>query len=72
MTSPTDSATKHQGPMFRIARQWRLVPRRHRRRKTAPLPTPRPSSPAFRKVWKEVAPGQWQVLHVYDEVDQKK
>ena len=68
MTSPTNSATKHRGPVSRIARRWRLFPRPHRRRKTAPQPT----GPVFRKVWKEVAPGQWQVLHFYDEADQKK
>ena len=45
---------------------------------SAPAPTPSneghppPTGPVFRKVWKEVAPGQWQVLHFYDEVDQKK
>ena len=66
MTSPTRSATKHRAP--RIARRWRLFPRLHRRRKAAPPPT----GPVFRKVWKEVAPGQWQVLHFYDEADQKK
>jgi hypothetical protein len=68
MTSPTRSATKHQGPVSRIARQWRLFPRLHRRRKATPPPT----GPVFRKVWKEVAPGQWQVLHIYDEADQQK
>ena len=68
MISPTNSATKHRGPVSRIARRWRLFPRPHRRRKTAPPPT----GPVFRKVSKEVAPGQWQVLHIYDEADQKK
>ena len=65
MTSPTNSATKHRGPVS--ARRLRLFPLLHRRRKTAP-----PSAgPVFRMVWKEVAPGQWQVLHSYDEADQK-
>ena len=68
MTSPTNSATQHRGPVSRTARRWRLVPRPHRRRKTAPPST----GPVFRKVWKEVAPGQWQVLHIYDQADQKK
>ena len=68
MTRPTTSATKHRGPVSRIARGWRLLPRPHRRTKATPPPT----GPVFRKVWKEVAPGQWQVLHFYDEVDQKK
>lgn len=68
MTSPTNSATKHRGPLSRIARRWRLLPCPHRQR-TA---TPPPAGPVFRKVWKEVAPGQWQVLHIYDEADQKK
>jgi hypothetical protein len=31
-----------------------------------------PTGPVFRNVWKEVAPGQWQVLHIYDEADQKR
>jgi hypothetical protein len=68
MTSSTISATKHRGPVSRIVRRWRLLPRPHRRKKTASPPT----GPVFRKVWKEVAPGQWQVLHIYDEADQKK
>ena len=72
MTSPTSSATKHRGPLSRIARRWRLLPRPHRQRTAAPPPTPPPTGPVFRKVWKEVAPGQWQILHIYDEADQKK
>jgi hypothetical protein len=68
MTSPTSSATKPRGLLFRIARRWRLLAR-PRRQRTA---TPPPTGPVFRKVWKEVAPGQWQVLHIYDEADQKK
>ena len=68
MTSPTNSATKHRRPVSRIARRWRLFPLLHGRRQAAPSPT----GPVFRKVWKEVAPGQWQVLHFYDEADQKK
>ena len=68
MTSPTGSATNHRGPLSEIIRRRRLFPRLHRRKKaTAP-----PAGPVFRKVWKEVAPGQWQVLHIYDEADQKK
>ena len=63
MTSPTSSAAKHQGPLSMIAGRWRPW------RNAAPPP---PSTPAFRKDWKEVAPGQWQVLHIYDEADQKK
>ena len=69
MTSPTSSAAEHRGPPSRIARQWRLFPHPHLRRNAAPPPL---STPAFRKYWKEVAPGQWQVLHIYDEADQKK
>ena len=68
MTSPTNSATKHRGPVSRIAGRCHLFPRPHRRRKTVPPST----GPVFRKVWREVAPGQWQVLHIYDEADQKK
>ena len=68
MTSPTRSTIKHRGTVSRIARRWRQFPRLHRRREgTSP-----PTGPVFRKVWKEVAPGQWQVLHCYDEADQKK
>jgi|RhiMetdeSRZDD1v2_1073273.scaffolds.fasta_scaffold3375116_2 hypothetical protein len=67
MTSPTISATKHRAPASRIAGRWRLFPRPRRRSKAAPPP----AGPVFRKVWKEVAPGQWQVLHIYDEADQK-
>lgn len=66
MTRPTISATKHRGPVSRIARRWGLFPRLHRRRKAAPPPT----GPVFRKVWKEVAPGQWQWLHIIDDVDE--
>ena len=68
MTSPTNFAIKHRGPVSRIAREWRLLPRSHRRRNAASPP----AGPVFRKVWKEVAPGQWQILHIYDEADQKK
>ena len=53
--------------MSRITGRRRLFPRPHRRKATQP-----PAGPVFRKVWKEVAPGQWQVLHIYDEADQKK
>ena len=67
MTSQTSSATKDRGPVSRIARRWRLVPRPHRRMEAAPPP----SGPVFRKVWKEVAPGQWQWIHIYDEADQQ-
>jgi hypothetical protein len=69
MTSPTSSTTKHRGPVSRIARRWRLFPRLHRRRKTTPPP---PTDPIFRKVWKEVAPGQWQWKYINDEADQTK
>jgi hypothetical protein len=68
MTSQTNAAAKHRGLVSRIARRTRQFPRLHRRRNTAPPPT----GPVFRKVRKEVAPGQWQVLHIYDEADQKK
>ena len=68
MTRPTISATKHRGPVSRIARVGGRFPRLHRQRRAAPPPT----GPVFRKVWKEVAPGQWQVLHIYDEADQRK
>ena len=68
MTNLTSPATKHQGPASTIARRWRLFPRLHRQSKAAPPP----AGPVFRKVWKEVAPGQWQVLHICDEADQKK
>ena len=68
MNSPTSSATKHQGPVSRIARRWHLFPRLHRRRKTAPPPT----GPVFRKVWTEVAPGVWSWKYLNDEADQKK
>ena len=67
MTSPTRSTTKHRGTVVRTATRWRLFPRLHRRKVTSP-----PTGPVFRKVWKEVAPGQWQVLHIYDGADQKK
>jgi hypothetical protein len=67
MTSPTISATSHRGPVSRTARQWRLFPRPHRGRKA----NPRPTGPVFQKVWKEVAPGQWQWIHTYDEADQR-
>ena len=44
------------------------VPRPHRRRKAARPP----AGSVFQKVWKEVAPGQWQWIHIDDEADQKK
>ena len=49
MTRPTTSATKHRGPVSRIARGWRLLPRPHRRTKATPPPT----GPVFRKVWRK-------------------
>jgi hypothetical protein len=67
MTSPTNSATKQRAPASRLAGRWRLFPRPNRRREDAPPP----AGPRFRKVWKEVAPGQWQWLHIEDEADQK-
>jgi hypothetical protein len=67
MTSPTNSATKHRGPASRLARRWRLFPRPNRRREDAPPP----AGPRFQKLWKEVAPGQWQWLHIDDEADSK-
>ena len=69
MISPTSSAAKHQGPLSMIARRWRPFPHPHLRRNAA---LPPPSTPAFRKDWKEVAPGQWQVLHIDGEADQNK
>jgi hypothetical protein len=68
MSRPTSSATTHRAPGSSRARPWRLFRRLRRRKQAAPPPT----GPVFRKVWKEVAPGQWQVLHFYDEADQKK
>jgi hypothetical protein len=68
MTSPTGSATRYRGPESRIARRLRLFPRLHRRRK----PASPPAGPVFQKVWKEVAPGQWQWIHIYDEADREK
>jgi hypothetical protein len=67
MTSPTNSANRHRGPASRIAGRWRLFPRPDRRRK----PAPPPAGPRFRKVWKEVAPRQWQWLHLDDEANQQ-
>jgi hypothetical protein len=66
MTSPTISANKYRGPASGIRTRWRLFPRPHRRTKA----TPPPAGPRFRKVWKEVAPGQWQWLHIDDNADQ--
>jgi hypothetical protein len=66
MTSPTYSATEHRGPVSRIARRRRLFRRLHHLRKATPPAT----GPVSGKVWKEVAPSQWQVLHIYDEAGQ--
>jgi hypothetical protein len=66
MTRQTNSATKYQGPVSRIARRSRLFPRPHRQKATPPPP----AGPVFRRVWEEVAPGQWQWVHCYDEADQ--
>jgi hypothetical protein len=68
MTTPTNSAPNRRGPLSRIAGRKRLFQRRHRGRKPAPPST----GPVFRKVWKEVAPGKWQLLHIYDEQDQDR
>ena len=67
MISPTNPATKHRGPVSRIAIRWRLFPRPHRRSKAAPPPT----GPVFRKVWTEVAPSQRQWKYSKDEADRK-
>ena len=66
MTSPTSSATSTEDQL-------------QDRQTMAPVPAPTPpeegapppTGPVFRKVWKEVAPGQWQWIHIYDEADQK-
>ena len=61
MAGPTMSAaTKPQRARSRIARLWRMLKRPFRRKTAAPVPAP----PVFRHVWKEVAPGQWQVMHI--------
>jgi hypothetical protein len=67
-TISTISANRPRGPASMVTRPWRrfLVP--HRRRSDVPPP---PAGPRFRKVWKEVAPGQWQWIHIGGEVDHR-
>ena len=61
MAGPTMSAaTKPQRARLRIARLWRTLERPLDRTTAAPAPAP----PVFRHVWREVAPGQWQVMHI--------
>jgi hypothetical protein len=57
MTSPTISdTTKPQGSMSRMARLRRVLMRPAGRRPT--------TQPVVRRVWREVAPGEWRWLHV--------
>ena len=61
MAGPTMlGAIKPQRARSRIARLWHTL-KRPLRRQTAP---PAPAPPVFRHVWREVAPGQWQVMHI--------
>jgi len=67
MTSPTISAAiKPQGSRSRIARL---------RRARAATPSedgpPTPTPLIFRRVWQEVAPGQWHWTHVDDQAAPK-
>jgi hypothetical protein len=62
MTSPTVSAaTTSRGPTSRMTRLRRVLARPHRRR-TAP-----PPRPVMRRVWREVAPGEWRWIHIEDQ-----
>ena len=64
MPGPTMSAaTKPQRATSRIARLWRTLKRPLHQKTAAPAPAP----PVFRHVWREVAPGQWQVMHLRDD-----
>jgi hypothetical protein len=61
MAGPTMSvATKPQRARSRISRLRRTLKRPFRQKRAAPAPAP----PVFRHVWREVAPGQWQVMHI--------
>jgi hypothetical protein len=68
MTSPTlSAATKPQGSRSRMARLRRVLARPHRRR----MATPPPPRPVMRRVWREVAPGEWRWIHVNDQAAPK-
>ena len=56
MTRPTTSATKHRGPVSRIARGWRLLPRPHRRTRPPRRP-PDPSSGRSGRKWRRASGG---------------
>lgn len=61
MPSPNISAArKLAGSTARIARLRRMLERPHRPRTAAAAPAP----PVFRRVWQEVAPGQWRWIHI--------
>jgi len=50
MTTPTISATKHRGPLSRIARRWRLLPR-HTVKGRPPRRPPVPPSGRSGRKW---------------------
>jgi hypothetical protein len=57
MTNPmVPATTKPRGPASRVARLRRVLTRLAHRRL--------PITPAVRRVWREVAPGEWRWIHV--------
>jgi hypothetical protein len=59
MTSPTVFTTRPRGPISSMTRLRRVLARPHRHRTTTP-----PPGPAMRRVWREVAPGEWRWIHI--------
>jgi hypothetical protein len=64
MISPTISAITKRGESgSRRTRLRRTLAQPHRRRP----PTPSPTGPVMRRIWREVAPGEWRWIHVQDQ-----
>jgi hypothetical protein len=60
MTSPTVSTTRPR-PISKMTRLRRMLARPHRGTTTTP-----PPRPTMRRVWREVAPGEWRWIHIDD------
>jgi hypothetical protein len=58
MTSPTHARER----IARMTRLRRVLARPHPRR-----PAPPPSRPVVRRVWREVASGEWRWIHIDDQ-----
>jgi hypothetical protein len=67
MTSPTVAATTRPRAVNSKMTRLRRVLGRPRR----PRPTTPPPRPVMRRVWREVAPGEWRWIHVDDQAAPK-